>query len=359
MKVLASSLIEAFKHVDHIPVNSVLDSSQHVAAEAKGGKLRLKLTGIATAQAEIPCEGDISFRVDRRALGAFLNKVGDSVTCEKTERGKLLKSAGAKLEFAEPTVASAYADWKVGPGQKVILDNELLGLLCGYAPTTPSEVYSEMICLSKGYGSCATDGLVIAACLDKTVAGDCLLPKFISNLANRTKVNELWLEKTGIALRGTGTWLYQPLPAHKEPYPIENIKKVLESLRKPPGFLTIDPGALLEALRHLKSYSWADSNAAIHCTPVAGSKGKEKLLLRVDTPQLKADYSVAVSLLGSAPAKWSWPLAALLPWLEYVNWEGAAVTAGIENAMRWFRVKEEDEEYGNKVHLLVVAGSAD
>ncbi len=351
MKVDSAKLAEGFQLIDSIPANTILESSQFVMFTANSGKLRLKLAGIASAQAEMPCEGDAKFLVDRRAMSAFLAHTKEHCTFENTDKGTLLRSGGSRLELAPPKEITGYSEWKAGQGQKLKLEGNLLGLLSEYAKANPGEPHLEVVCFSKGYGAFATDTLVVAACLDKTIAAECLLPQFISNLAGKMNATELWVEKNGAAIRNATGWVYQPLPASEAAYPKDQVKGVLDAIRKQSGFLTVSATALYAAMQPLQNYAWAsDGSLTVQCIPA--KKLTDVLRLRLDMPAVKAEFTVSVKVTGKMPEKWSWPLSRVLPWLEHVKTlENSKVTIGMHEHLRFFKCVE-----GDKLHCLVVAG---
>lgn len=343
MKAESAKLIECFNFVDNVPASTIIESSQYVFLEAKGDHLVLNLSGLLSARASMSCEGEVNALIDRRALGAFLGKTKEFVTCEASEKGIILRSGNARLEAAQPKESGDYTSWEPGQGHKLKLEGNL-GLLSEYAKANPGEPHMEVVCFSKGFGAFATDSLVVAACLDPNMPKECLLPRYIANLAGKLNAEELWVEKSGVAIRNSLGWIYQPLPATDAAYPSGQVKEVIGNITNQPGFLTVGASALLDALNPFNNYAWAgDSLLSVQCIP--SKKIADSLRLKLDTPTVKFEHSVSVKITGKTPEKWGWPVARILPWLEFVKIFDAEITVGETEYVRWFRCIHDSKEY--------------
>ena len=351
MKVESEALKAAFDLIDTVPLNPVLPTSQFVKMEAAKSILRLRLAGIACAEAKTTCEGEISFHVDRRALGTFLTRATGTIICESGKGGMLLRTSGNRLTVAEVAEPGSYPDLKPSSKmEKLELDGPALSMLSSYCKTV-TDSHLEVVCLRNKFGSFATDSLSVASILEPSINGeDVLVPRFIAAMIEKMKGSELLVDTKGAMLQSKLGRVYQPLPASDKPYPIEQTKNVLEAAKKELAIFGFKAEDMLGALKHLSGFLWAvQGTAVIYCHPDATAK---RARLKLDAQAINAECSVAARFFkGKAPEKLALESTRLFPWLEYVKGFGSEVLLGTSGSLLWLKCKEEKAE-----HLLVLAG---
>jgi hypothetical protein len=348
MKIEAEKFKAGFELIDLIPSESILPSSQFVHLVAKENVLRMKLTGIATAEAKVACQGDISFYVARRELSLFLNRATGTITCEVDKKGIALRSAKDKLITAQQKAVEGYAEIKPPTGKKIKLDGKLLSMLAQYGPTNTIDPHLEVICFRKKLGVFATDALTVAACLEKTEGEELLLPSFVAKLLTKTGLEEIYVDPKGATLQSPIGKLYQPLPATDKVYPVAETQGLLESARTEAGLFAFDAREMLDTLKHVNQFR--ATNSVIYGKPEVDNK---RIRVGSDSSTLLAESVMPVKFIKNRaqPEKFALALDRLAPWLQYVGGLELEVVFGIMGSLTWMRCVEE-----STTHLIVLAG---
>jgi hypothetical protein len=353
MKIETKAFAEAIKLVDNVPANPAIITSQFVKLEAKGGKLRVRLSGLLSAQVAVPCEGELDCFVDRRALAPFLERAGDSVLATKNEEGLLLKSGRASVTVAISKAPEAATTWAPGKGQKLKLEGKHAALLLDYAKPDAGNSHLEFVVYQKGYGAFATDSISMAAVLDKTVELGIKIPRQLAEFLPKLPKDgqHLWVEKTGMAICWNGGWVFQPLSAGAKEYP-DVIQQILDKARTEKSLFKVAPSILLEGLTHINGFTWASIGATVvHC-----EMDEKRVQLSLQEKTVTAVWGFSVTVVGK-PAKWNWSLSQIYPWLKKIGDQelmeyGTMKSPVGSSDLQWVRSKDAE----GRVMLLVMVG---
>lgn len=350
MKIETAKLSEAFKIVDNVPINPAIPSSQFLRLEAASGKLKVRLPGLLMGQVIVPCEGDLDCSLDRRVLGPFLERAGEATTITLKDGSLLVKSGKANVSAAIPENPDGDI-WKPGKGMRMKVLGDYMDLLAEYCAPLPGMDFLEVVSCQKGYGLMATDSLASAVVLDESVACDLSIPRLLSGFIPKLKVDELWVEKNGMALRFPNGWIFQPRSAAEGQYPVKELQAMVDKAVKAKPMFKVAPSALMEGLLHLGAFTWASEGL-----PVIQCRSAEKhLLMRLEGSTVEADWRVQVTPTAKTPEKWSWALGRLLPWLKRLEKceeiQYGTIAAESEGSLQWFRTADAE---GRKLLLVMV-----
>ena len=317
MKLKLDDLKKCHAVIDRVAANPGLVSSQYVKLHQEAGRLTFSLTGILWAESSMksdPNGGKWTFHADRLPLAAFLNAVSGETMEFGVTKDKVLvaRSGGHRLDLpdqAQPI--SGYESWK--PTKLIELDPRhmaALGMMAECCPKGIGMEHVEAVNLISGWGSVATDTLVIAALLEDPKQDLMLPPDFCAALGGMEGVTKIAVEKSGVGVALPGGWIYQPLAAHTMNYPVDMVKGVIAGAMKAKPTAVCPAESLNNALTSAATFMQVVGSAK-----VAIANGKAVMTVEVGGGKYERAFVMKGDL---AVQDITWPVSKLARWVAYV-----------------------------------------
>ncbi len=317
MKVPTSKLRDAFSVVDLVSQQNVMLSSQFVRLTAKGGSLKMSLTGLMHGESSVKFmdEEEWEFFADRKAVSAFLSSAkGQDVTLTHGPASLKFQSGRQKMELEAPKDAiSGYSNWPVTeklPIKAFASDVEFLGV---FAATDPGSERLAAVKVIAKYGAIATDSVTMAAVLDKGIAVSVDIPTQVAGLIGKLKADTLMVGKSGVGMAAKDGRIYQPGSTQLKHYPEKRLRSVLDDTLKSKAVFSMKAKTLERLLAGLDQFGGGE--VTVSNLQIRGTK------LTVTTNFVGGEI-VRSGELAAADSKLEqdlkWSIVKPLAWLHHV-----------------------------------------
>jgi len=360
MKLQTDEFKAAFNVIDNVSPQSILPSSQNVRFECTQGKLNIALTGIEFSESSIklPTNGTAdAFFVDRRVVGAFLNNANaESIELAYDDSGKQItfRAGRSKVTASAIEPITGYANWRKDSKYSTMEISanlrRVLGTFSEYAaPSDSSLSHLSAVYLIDGFGVIATDTFVLAACLDKHIAGTLPIPASLARLVKTTSASEIVCNaKVGAAILYPKLgYVYQAVNSNIENYPLAQFKTLVDRSVKAKPASVFDYTDLRQGIEYIGNFLFgAESEVFAECVC---TQGQREATLQVITPRIKTQRKVPVT--ARITKSFKWPISKLKSWLEFADGKTAEISVTHEQGMNSFVFKSDD---GCTYALLIV-----
>lgn len=349
MKVSTDELREAFRIIEYVPVNVVLDSSQFVRLKQLPDRLVLSMTGSLWARAHVTVTGDSpnwTAYFDRRLLKTFLSTARRPEIEMIYSSDKLILRCGQRLEQALHAPITGYERWE--PDTTFVLTDDQTAMLktaVKFLPVLAGAENLEAILFTPKH-IIVTDTMIMMCVLGSVVKEQFFLPPEVSRFlvgyggAAKIAADD---KGTGAALRSG--FVYQPRAATLDSYPVDKCSAWIDDGVKTPVLIKVKAGKFLNALRTSGSFVLDKTEAVTISTATTG------LQISVDTNTGIFRHPIATSMNKLTEAV-KLPARKILPWFEFVagiDDEGVLEYGKLPNASV-FRFTDDPRK-----HILLVA----
>lgn len=313
MKIKTDELRSAFKIVDNVPINLILESSQYVKVCQDKDKLTLSMTGALQAEASltgISQGGKWTAYVDRKTLKSFIATASEP-EIELFYKDKLTLKSGQRLELALHTAITGYESWS--PKSAFDLEDDqkaFLRMAVRYLPNIAGTESCEAVSFDKER-IIVTDKIFMIEMQGSNVKQSFLLPPDVARFLASTP-EKIAVDKVGVGASMSNGFIYQTRSSHLDTYPIDSIKTVLAEGSKSPTIFKVKADEFANALKVASQFIPDKSEG------VAIELKDKSVVMTVDTSTGKFQKSVKCIGSGSL-ASVNIPARKLLPWIEYAE----------------------------------------
>lgn len=314
MKVKTEDLRAAYKLVDNVPINLVLESSQFVRIGQDKDNLTLSMTGALQAGATLTGQsqgGKWTAYVDRKTLRSFISTASDP-EIEIFYKDKLTMKSGQRIELALHGAITGYESWT--PKSAFDLEDDqksFIRMAVKYLPNIAGTENCEAIWFDKER-IIVTDKIFMVELQGSSVKQSFLMPPDIARFLASTP-EKIAVDKIGVGVSAANGFVFQTKSSALDTYPIDSIKAILAEGAKSKTIFKVKADELSSALKIATQFIPDKSDGV-----TIESKDKS-LLLTVATSTgkfQKAVKIVATSTLAN-PAKI--PAQKLCYWLDYAG----------------------------------------
>lgn len=348
MKVKTDELRAAFKVIDNVPLNLVLESSQYVKIQQNVNKLTLSMTGALQAEATIDGQsqgGKWTAYVDRKTLRSFISTASDPEV-ELFYKEKLTLKSGQRLELALHGVITGYESWV--PKSSFSLEDDqksFLRMAVKYLPNIAGTENCEAVWFDKER-IIVTDKIFMIQVSGSAVKSNFLLPPDVARFLASTP-EKIAVDKTGVGAALSNGFIYQAKSSHLDTYPIDSIKDVLDAGSKSPTLFKVKADEFSSTLKIAIQFI-PDKSEGVSIE----SKDKS-VQMTVDTSSGKFQRSVKASNIGAVTTPVSIPARKLCHWLDFAGsaeLEYARISTAKISNVSVFRFAD-----GTRRNILIVA----
>lgn len=315
MKVKTDELRAAFKIVDNVPVNLILESSQFLKIHQEGDKLTLSLTGALQAEASISGQsqgGKWSAYVDRKVFRSFISTASDP-EIELFYKDKLTMKSGQRLELALHAAITGYESW--APKSSFDLEDDqksFIRMAVKYLPNIAGTENCEAIWFDKER-IVVTDKIFMIELRGSAVKQSFILPPDVARFL-ASSPEKIAVDKIGVGAAISNGFIFQPKSSYLDTYPIDSIKAILAEGAKAPTTIKFKADEFSSALKIALQFIPNKSDGV-------SIESKDKTVsMTVDTGSGKFQKSVkCTNGTGTLSGPIKIPSQKLVPWLEYAG----------------------------------------
>lgn len=316
MDVPLEGFKKAFDIVNAVPAG-VVDTSRFVKMKVAAAELRMRLSGVVTAESHCRAgAGTWVGTVERRYLAAFLAAAATKTVVASVSKSHLILQAGSqRVQLPLVEVKGNYAAWP-GTGTVVAFDEERIadiGMAAGYVATAPGSENLAAVALFPGYGLIATDSVALVGVLTKHISKRVMLPRELADLVKSMAGASLVVDKAGAALQSKAGYVYQSTSARLEKYPETKLRGLLDKARVATPVAMFSIPESRAALEVIGKISLAGNDAMVQLQFAAG----DQVRLHVDSEGGSFDGALKnLQKRSGKDCRMLWPLGRVRPWLE-------------------------------------------
>jgi hypothetical protein len=314
MKAHTNELQEAFKIIDSVPANDVLDSSLLVRMRLSGDKFSLALTGSLRAEAYITTPnlgGKWTVYIDRVPLKHFLATAKDPET-EISVKDKITLRSGQRLEQALHAPVSGYETWTPRSTFDLTADQtQILKTAVKYLPKIAGTENVDAVLFSPDL-ILVTDTLIMMAVTGSVVnRGKFYMPPDVARFLAATPA-KVAVDADGVGAALSGGFVFQARSAHLDNYPTDKCRTWIEEGVKAPAQTRFKVSEFLESLRICSTFL-TDKSEAVKIE----NKDNNKLLMTVNSRTGSFQRTALVTATNKMTAPANLPARRVIPWLEF------------------------------------------